>query len=306
MLFSSKVPAQFDGFPLLDYLSARFTYLPPATWQQLLREGKITSPTGCYEVNACVVQGEVISCDLPDFAAPVVNFDYHVVYCDQWLLAINKPAGLRVHSGGRYSYANLMYHLRHHHHPPYPEANLVNRLDTDTSGLILLAREKDVLRRLMEQFAAGAMDKRYLAVVSGQPTPASGTIDLPLGPVAGAKVPRFEVVKSGGKAALTHYRTLRPLGSRHSLLELQPLTGRTHQLRVHLAAIGYPIAGDALYTMSDDDYMRHRLHPDSPRLWPRQALHSHSLTFHHPILQTSLTLVAPLTADIEQVMQVLT
>jgi 23S rRNA pseudouridine1911/1915/1917 synthase len=299
----SKVPAPFKGVSVLDYLATRFTYLPDATWRQLLQEGRILH-NGVLSDGTCrVAQGDLIECNLPTFDAPAVNLDYSIVYEDEWLLGINKPAGLRVHSGGKFVTANLIYHLRYDHQPRYPEATLVNRLDADTSGLLLLARDKEVLRQLMRQFSEGLVDKRYLAVVAGRPSPADGTINLPIGPVKDARVPRYQVDRIAGKPSVTHYRTSRRLSGNFSLLELHPETGRTHQLRVHLAAIGHPIAGDALYSMSDNDYLAWR-HNSSPQIGlQRQALHSHQLQFFHPIQQASCTLVAPLAADIDQFIQ---
>jgi 23S rRNA pseudouridine1911/1915/1917 synthase len=303
MNVSSKVPAMFDGVSVLHYLATRFTYLPEATWRELIEEGRIFCNGVLSDGTTHVAQDDIIRCDLPAFEAPTVNFAYEVVYEDEWLLGINKPAGLRVHSRGKFVTANLIYHLRHVRQPAYPEANLVNRLDADTSGLVLLARDKAVLSRLMGQFAAGTVDKRYLAVVAGCPSPANGTISLPIGPVQDARVPRFAVDSSEGKSAVTHYQTVRNLSNNFTLLELHPETGRTHQLRVHLAAIGHPIAGDALYTMTDADYLDWRRNPQPPAVIQRQALHSHQLQFLHPIHQTTCTITAPLATDIEQFIQ---
>jgi 23S rRNA pseudouridine1911/1915/1917 synthase len=304
MHVSSKVPVAFHGKGLLYYLTTRYSYLPAAVWQQLLQDGKISCQGGVVRDEAMVVaKNDLIGTELPDFDPPAVNLDYTIVYEDEWLLGINKPAGLRVHSNGKFATANLIYHLRHVHHPAYPEANLVNRLDTDTSGLVLLAKEKTILGPLMRQFADGVVDKRYLAVVAGSPDPACGTIDLPIGPIKHARVPRFGIDRAQGKAAVTHYKTIRPLGNDFTLLELHPETGRTHQLRVHLAAIGHPITGDALYSMNDGDYLSHCRTPHPPMLLQRQALHSLQLQFLHPVLQTVCRLTAPLAADIEQFIQ---
>lgn len=300
MNVSSKVPALFHGVSVPEYLATRFTYLSEAIWRELVQDGRILHNGVVCDATRLVSQGDIIGCDLPDFEAPVVNLDYEIVYEDEWLLGINKPAGLRVHSGGKFVTANLVYHLRHVHQPAYPEANLVNRLDADTSGLVLLARNKDVLSQLMQQFAAGLVHKQYLAVVTGCPSPTDGTIRLPIGPVKDARVPRFGIDGTEGKTAVTHYKTVRRLTDNFTLLNLQPETGRTHQLRVHLAAIGHPIAGDALYSMNDDDYLDWRRNPPPQATWQRQALHSHRLQFHHPIHQTVCTLTAPLATDIEQ------
>ncbi len=300
MQVSSKVPAAFKGVSVPAYLATRFTYLPETAWRLLVQEGRIfCNEIKCNEATI-VAQGDTIRCDMPEINTPAVNLNYTIVYEDDWLLGVNKPAGLRVHSSGIFVNANLIYHLRHVRQPAYPEANLVNRLDADTSGLLLLARDTMVHRQLVRQFAEGSVEKRYLAVVTGRPVPASGTINLPIGPVEKALVPRYWIDRAAGKAAITHYATVCDLTNHFTLLELHPESGRTHQLRVHLAAIGHPIAGDALYTMNDDDYLAWRRTPVIATSLQRQALHSHRLQFFHPVHQTTCSLTAPLASDIEQ------
>jgi len=298
MNVSSKVPASCSGMNVPTYLATRFTYLPETIWCQLVLEGRISCNGIRCELETTVTKGDRIRCDMPDFEAPTVNLDYTIVYEDQWLLGVNKPAGLRVHSSGKFVNANLMYHLRHVHQPAYPEVNLINRLDADTSGLVLLARDKKVLSHVMQQFAKGRVVKKYLAVVAGRPCPAKGTIDLPIGPIKDARVPRFGIDQRHGKPAVTHYEAVRELSDQFTVVELTPETGRTHQLRVHLAAMGHPIAGDALYTMNDDDYLDWMRNPPAQSPLRRQALHSHHLQFFHPILQAVCTLSAPLAPDL--------
>ena len=306
MNVSSKVPASLSGMPVAMYLASRFTYLPEATWCQLIEEGRISCNGTRCDVATTVRKGDNICCDLPDFEAPAVNLDYTIVYEDEWLLGVNKPAGLRVHSSGKFVNANLIYHLRHVRQPAYPEANLINRLDADTSGLVLLARDKRVLSLLMHQFAKGLVAKHYLAVVNGRPSPGNGTIDLPIGPVKDARVPRFGIDSIQGKPAVTHYETVRELTKDCTLLELKPETGRTHQLRVHMAAMGHPIAGDALYTMNDTDYLDWLHNPPPQDGLRRQALHSHQLQFSHPILKTVCTLTAPSPPDMAKFIKTMT
>lgn len=298
MNVSSKVPAVFDGAPLIDYLASRFTYLSDTAWRELVKEGKVSCNGVICDGSNSVSRGDLVSCKLPAFEAPAVNLDYSVVFEDEWLLGVNKPAGLRVHSSGRFATANLTYHLRHQHSPPFPEVNPVNRLDSDTSGLVLLARTPEVLRQLMGQFAKGSVEKLYLAVVKGRPSPTSGIINLPIGPVEQAKLPRFKVDPVNGKPSTTCYHHIGDLPGGLSLIELRPATGRTHQLRVHLAAIDHPIAGDALYTLNDDDYLHWRCHPRQLDGMGRQALHCYQMDFFHPARRTRLTLTAPLAPDL--------
>jgi 23S rRNA pseudouridine1911/1915/1917 synthase len=300
---SSKVPGKFAGIRIADYLARRFTYLSKADWQQLVQQEQVDCNEVICDESVVVAKGDTVRCDLPEFESPFVNFDYTIVYQDEWLLGVSKPPGLRVHSLGKFVNANLIHHLRHIRQPAWPEVDLVNRLDADTSGLLLLARDKSVLGHLLRQFATGSVEKRYLAVVHGRPCPASGTIDLPIGRVEGALVPRYRVEPKTGKRAVSHFRTIRTLGKRFTLLELSPETGRTHQLRVHLAAIGHAIAGDALYTMRDEEYLAWRRNPTSLDNMQRQALHSWQLRFFHPARQASLTIAAPLAPDMEQLIQ---
>ena len=309
MEVSSKVPAGFKNALIVDYLAARFTYLPAETWREWVENGRLTRNGQRCTVATRVRQGDTITCDVPDFEPPPVNLDVGVLYEDEWLLAVDKPPGLRVHSRGKFVTANLIYFLRYQHQPPYPEVHLVNRLDTDTSGIVVLARDPETRRQIGEQFAANQVEKTYLAVVGGQPQPVNGVINLPIRKAPGTKVARHEVaVDGGGKTAVTHYHTLQTLGPNHTLLELKPQTGRTHQLRVHLAAVGHSIVGDALYQMGDEDYLQWVRNGRSPAKMPllqRQALHCAITQFHHPATETLCRLEAPLPTDMTWLIETL-
>ncbi|MBE2225158.1 MAG: RluA family pseudouridine synthase, partial [Anaerolineae bacterium] len=255
MEVSSKVTPGFQNALLVDYLSTRFTYFSPEKWRELVKNGRLTHNGIPCTTTTRVRQGDTIIYHMPD-PEPPEGLHVPVVYEDDWLLGVSKPAGLRMHSQGKFVTENLIYYLRYQHEPLYPDVDLVNRLDTYTSGVVVLAKDKSVLRQLSADFGAGQVIKKYLAVVHGQPVPASGVIDLPLGKVPDTKTARQQVVAGGeGKTAVTHYHLHKTLGTDYALLELQPKTGRTHQLRVHLAAIGHPIVGDALYQMTDAAYL---------------------------------------------------
>lgn len=306
MIVSSKVTAVFHQKPLLDYLAGRFTYQPRDTWQARIEAGEVTCNGRSATAHQIVRQGDMIACELPEPPLPAINLDYQVVYEDAWLLAVNKPGNLKVHGQGRFIQANLVYQLRHNRTPPYPEATLINRLDRDTSGVVLLARDADTLREVQAQFAARTVTKTYLAVVEGIPAAAVQTIDLPIDRLPSAEgVYRFGVV-DGGKPAQTVVEVIRPFPPHHALVRLTPQTGRTHQLRVHLAAIDHPIAGDRLYTMSDAEFLawcEDKGRNDGPL--PRQALHCAQTTIWHPHEKRPLTLTAPLANDIVAFLQML-
>jgi tRNA pseudouridine32 synthase/23S rRNA pseudouridine746 synthase len=188
-----------------------------------------------------------------------------VLYADPWLLALVKPSGLLSQPGLGPELADSLISRAQER---WPEVRLVHRLDRDTSGLILLARDATTHQALSAAFAERRVRKTYLAMVQGLPADRGGIIDQPLARIA-TRPPRYGVVplECGGKSAFTRWRVLRRfVGS--SLLLLQPRTGRSHQLRVHLAAIGHPVLGDPLY--------------GDPASAPRLQLHAAGLQLLHP------------------------
>lgn len=300
MIVSSKVTAVFHQKPLLDYLAGRFTYQTREIWQARIEAGDVTCNGRSTTPHQIVRQGDVIACDLPNPPLPDVNLNYEIVYEDEWLLGVNKPGNLKVHGHGRFVQANLIYQLRHNHVPPYPEATLINRLDKDTSGVVLLARDSDTLRAVQTQFAERTVEKTYLAVVHGIPTPAVQEISLPIGRLpSAAGVYRYGVTDDG-KPAQTLLELIRPFPPNYALVRLIPKTGRTHQLRVHLAALGHPIVGDSLYTMNDAEFLA-QFEADNrvEAALPRQALHCTQTIIWHPQEKRPLTITAPLASDIQ-------
>ena len=194
------------------------------------------------------------------------------VYEDEHLIVVDKPAGLPVHPGPGHPDGTLVNALL----ARCPDIRgiggelrpgIVHRLDLDTSGLMVVAKTQAAHQRLTEQLKNRQFRKEYLAVAVGMVTPESGTIDAPI-----ARDPRHRqrmAVDAGGRAARTHYRTLDELEG-HTLLNLDLETGRTHQIRVHLAYLGYPLLGDAVYGKASD-------------LVSRQFLHAARLGFNHPV-----------------------
>lgn len=187
------------------------------------------------------------------------------LYEDEHLIVLDKPAGLlSVPGRGEAGAINLLAAAR----TRWPELQVVHRLDMATSGLIVFARTATAQRQLSIAFAERRVDKRYEAIVHGQLAADSGEIDLPLA-ADWPRRPRQQVDHTRGKPSLTQWRAL-ARDALCSRLELTPLTGRSHQLRVHLSAIGHPIVGDELYGPPGDS---------SPRL----MLHATRLAFEHPI-----------------------
>lgn len=301
---SSTVPAQFVQWNIVDYLALRFAYLTADDWRAWVRTGKVLRNGELCHEESLITAGDFILCDLPDWEQPIVNLDYHIVYEDEWLLGINKPADLRVHSGGKFLKMNLMYQLKYVHQPAYPEADSINRLDADTSGVVLVGKGTAVVRTMSQLFVAQAVHKQYVALVHGRPQQAEGVIELPIGKYEGSKV-RFGTADHllSPRPARTRYAVVQTWAKPDlSLLHLWPETGRTHQLRVHTAAIGHPIVGDKLYqSATDDEFIQWRRHPETApdvALIGRHALHCLHTSFIHPFTGQPCTITAPLAADL--------
>ncbi|MBI2854021.1 MAG: RluA family pseudouridine synthase [Chloroflexi bacterium] len=215
-----------------------------------------------------------------------------VVFEDQYLLVLDKPAGLVIHPGRGHSKHTLVKVIRSHcpHLPRFPRRDrpgIVHRLDKDTSGLMVVAKSTLVQERMIRQFSAHLVQKTYLALVDGVMTRARGIIEGPIGRDPDDSK-RMAVVE-GGREARTRYRVIE-LRSAHTLIEAIPETGRTHQIRVHLAAIGYPVCGDKLYGQNSQHLNR-------------QFLHACRLVFEHPITEAKLDFSSPLPPDLRKALE---
>jgi 23S rRNA pseudouridine1911/1915/1917 synthase len=218
-----------------------------------------------------------------------------VLYEDAHVLAIDKPAGLVVHpapGARRGTLVNALVHrmgaLAGVGDPERP--GIVHRLDRDTSGVLLVARTPAALEGLARQFRARSIEKRYVAIVRGALRPPSGTVDRPIGRHPRERK-RMSVRSRRGRAAVTRWTVLERLPGA-TLVQLRPETGRTHQLRVHLAALGHPILGDRVYGA------RRTARPGEPTC-ARQALHAAEIAFAHPASGERIVVRAPLPPDLE-------
>jgi 23S rRNA pseudouridine1911/1915/1917 synthase len=207
------------------------------------------------------------------------------VHVDQWLAVIDKPAGLVVHPARGHrgtTLVELLSDLLGGGEPERP--GIVHRLDRDTSGLMIVARTEEAHARLAAIVQRRGLDRRYLALVEGRLRSRTGTIDAPLG--RDHRAPERRAVRGrGARAARTHFEVIEPLPE-DSYVEARLETGRTHQIRVHFAAIGHPVCGDPRYGHTG----RHGL--------ARQFLHSARLGFTHPFMAERLSFESPLPGDL--------
>jgi len=261
MKISSKIPFAFNGFSLIDYLALRFTYLERGVWRERISQRLFTKDDDVLDENSLVFHKEIVVYDMPDFDEPPANFDYKIIKQTDDYLVIDKPPGLLVHKQGINFRGNLIYHLRCLRQPPFPTADIVNRLDKNTSGIVLISLNKTALAELLAQFADRSVKKTYFAVVVGTPDPLCGEICAPIGKIKenaerNNNKGRFcKVDFDDGKPCQTFYETVKSANG-HSLVKLLPKTGRTHQLRIHLSHIKTPIAGDTSYGMDEEEYKK--------------------------------------------------
>jgi 23S rRNA pseudouridine1911/1915/1917 synthase len=211
-----------------------------------------------------------------------------------------------VHKAGKSITKNLVFLLRHASgNPDYAQIHSASRLDRETSGLVLFAKTMECLRTLHRGFAAGTVDKEYVAVVHGVIPEGLTTVNKPIGSAGCAEITyKFAIDNVAGKSALTTLETVDTAGE-YSLVRARPLTGRTHQIRVHCAALGHPIVGDKLYGLNEEDYIAWRSEPkDHAHLleFPRQALHCRRLAFSHPVTGEPMSLDATIPDDLSRLL----
>ncbi len=283
----------------------------------LILEGLVTvNGQAAINPSAKVQDGDIISVTLPEVTAaePMAqDIPLEVTYEDEHLIVINKPPGMVVHPAPGNPDMTLVNALINHCGDSLKgiggvaRPGIVHRIDKDTSGLLVAAKTDEAHAGLSALFATHDIERVYTAVLRGAPQPPKGTVH---GPMARSKANRLKmtVVRHGGKAATTHYALKKSYGPQPapiaSLVECRLETGRTHQIRVHMAHIGHPVIGDPLYGRG----LRLKGGAKSPeilRIFPRQALHAGVLGFRHPVTDVPLRLTAPLPHDMTELIQAL-
>ncbi len=278
------------GQPLRSVLRGELrlsgTLLKSLKW----REGAILLNGAPAHVNAVVRAGDVVTVTLAERRSPAAapapcSLTLDVVYEDEDLLVLNKPANVAMHPRRAEPDSPSVSDALAAYLGDGSAAHFVSRLDKGTSGLLIAARTGYIHDRLRVALHSDALRREYRAVALGRVAPPRGVIELPIGRADGSIVKRC--VRADGLPSRTEYEVLAQ-DERFSLLRLVPKTGRTHQLRVHMAALGFPLAGDWLYGTEDKS------------LIPRPALHSCELWFTHPISGRTLHFTAPVPPDMQR------
>jgi 23S rRNA pseudouridine1911/1915/1917 synthase len=303
------VPAALDG-ERVDRAVALLTGLSRADVAELVVRGAVSLRGSIVGARSRRVKaGDVLEVDVPPVSragGPVADSTVlvPVVHADDQVIVVDKPAGLVVHPGAGHPGGTLVHGLLSlfpdladlgRPGPDRDRPGIVHRLDKGTSGLLVVARTRTARDALIAQLAARAVDRRYAALVWGQVEAAEGLVDAPLG--RAETDPTRIAVRAGGREARTRYLVERRYTRPHdvTLLECRLETGRTHQIRVHLAAIGHPIVGDPRYGG--------RARRAGPALTPgRQWLHARRLSFDHPTTGERLTFASALPPDLVSVL----
>ena len=293
------------GWRLDRALAAAVPALSRERLKALIRSGAVESEGAAVRDPALKVKGdEAVRVAVPQ-PAPAHNepqdIPLAVLFEDQHLLVIDKPAGLVVHPAAGNLDGTLVNALLHHCAGKLSgiggvaRPGIVHRIDKDTSGLLVVAKSDVAHEGLAKQFAAHSIDRRYLAIVSGIPGTSEGRIDAPLARSAANRKKIAIVEGARGKRAVTHWKLLEPLKGA-ALVECRLETGRTHQVRVHMASIGHPLLGDPVYGRAGKSHGKLL----GELGFRRQALHAAQLGFTHPVTKNRLSFSSPMPPDIQE------
>ncbi len=310
------VPPEAEGNRLDRFLAGQFPDYSRTLLAGLVRDGLVSIedfPPAKVKPSLKLEAGQVITVEKPaleEAELPPEDIPLDVLFEDDCIIVINKPADLPVHPpkagrGGTLANA-LLFHFQKLSRPDPIRPGIVHRLDADTSGVIVCAKDDSAHFKLAKQFEQRTVMKEYLAIVRGRMKQPTGEIDMPIG----RHPDHYEMqrVHPEGRSAVTHWEVVEEF-KRFSLLRLKPQSGRTHQLRVHLSAINHPIVGDRLYSrkppLTRSEVEGREPEPGEPPLIARQALHAARLEFEHPRSGERVSFEAPLPEDMQRTLEAL-
>jgi len=304
-VIESPVCGTYDGLRLDLYLAKRFTYLSRTAWQKEIESGKIKiNGNVVFNVKKRVSKGDILLY-LPCLKEePDVDFGYSIIFEDDNYIAINKTGNLPVHPSGIFFHNTLLSHMeRTHNKKFYP----LHRLDRETSGVILFAKNSDAASSVQNDFSV--VDKEYIAVVRGN-LPDSLCVDMPIGSALNSAInKKREAYENAPEKAITYFEKVCS-NDGYSLVIARPVTGRMHQIRVHLSHIGCPILGDKLYSEDESIYLDYINNGNSEDLIKRAgfircALHSCKLRFFDKYKNSYVDIVADVPQDMRSLIMTL-
>lgn len=279
-----SVPARCHGLTVLDFLDAMKTHLSRTEWREICTAGELFDRGNPVAATDTVRSGQRFLHKMPATREPDVAAEIRIVHEDDALIVVDKPAPLPMHPCGRFNRNTLFWILREAFHPLLPRP--AHRLDANTSGLVVLCKNRRVSRPVHAQFSDGTVDKTYLARIQGEPASDVFSSTLPIS--AEPTAIGIRVGDPDGLPARTEFRVIRRYGDGTTLVEASPQTGRTNQIRIHLWDLGMPICGDPAYLPHRQFGSRQTLTPGDPPM----CLHAARLVLRHPlsgVLQTYTT-----------------
>lgn len=303
--------------PRLDaYLTYRYTDYSRSLIQKIIEAGGVTVNGEQVRAAYKVKMGDVITIHMPEFPEKPIepeDIPLDILYEDEWMTVINKPAGMVVHPAKGNWKGTLVNALQFHYETLSTisgenRPGIIHRLDRDTTGLVLVARDDDTHKAIAAQFESRTVEKNYLALVYGVPSRDRDFIEKPIGhhPTVREKM-TIKPVADGGKESKTFYEVAERFGGRYALVKCELHTGRTHQIRVHMQSIGNPIIADRLYAGRERVSLSElkgltlvgaAVEGEEPLIL-RQALHAHTIAFQHPRLGKRMQFEAPIPPDFQ-------
>ncbi len=304
-ILSAVIPDEYGGLRLDHALAKMYADYSRARLQKWLKKGDITVNGEMMRPKDLISGGEKVQLEVrlrDEVLLEPEALDLNIVHEDEQVIVVNKPAGLIVHPGAG-NPSGTMANALLHHAPgirSVPRVGIVHRLDKDTTGLLVVAKDFKTHTSLVEQLQQRTVSRKYIALVYGGMI-SGGTIDEPIGRHSVDRK-RMAVKPSMGRPAVTHYR-IRKKYNGFTLLDVKLETGRTHQIRVHMSHIKFPIIGDRVYGRKMNAGKNSVLQLLSN--FPRQALHAAELSFVHPGKQSEVSFSAPLPADFQELVDIL-
>lgn len=271
--YRERLGSDADGEPLLDYLTRRYRHSTRTEWRDRIEEGRVLLDSRPARPDTVLRAGQQLVWNRPPWREPEAPTSFAVLYEDDDLLAVAKPAGMPTLPGGGYLRATLLYRVREY----ATDAAPLHRLGRWTSGAVLFARTRSARVKLSRQWAEREIGKRYRALASGRPAQPELIIRTPIGPVPHAGLGTVHALSPEGKPSETRVTVIEQR-EEGFLCDVRIATGRPHQIRIHLAAAGHPLVGDPLYPVGGVPDPGSRALPGDPGY----LLHSAELSFRHP------------------------